>query len=53
MARLGSDRSAGPGNIVGQLGASDLDFERDPNALVSSQSVKIGSPSAISVKYSR
>ena len=40
MARLqGSERSAGPGNIVGQLGASDLDFERDPNAITSSQSI--------------
>jgi len=51
--RVGSERSAGPGNMVSQLGVSDLDFERDPNAITSSQSIKIGSPGALAVKMSR
>jgi len=49
--RVGSERSAGPGNMVSQLG--DYDFERDSNALANSQSVKVGSPGALAVKMSR
>jgi len=49
--RVGSERSGGPGNMISQLG--DYDFERDPNALASSQSVKLGSPGALAVKMSR
>ena len=50
--RVGSERNA-PGNMVSQLGVSDLDFERDRNGMTNSQSVKLGSPGALAVKMSR
>ena len=48
---VGSERSAGPGHVYG--GNSEADFENDPNAVTSSQSVKVGSPGALAVKFNR